>query len=148
MLNQLAVEIQRLYPQIYLACHVDHVRSVSTKWRLSSQDSSLLAHLDKNHATSPRVLARHLGVAPSTLSATIARLEQLGYLTNTAARRDKRQRCLHLTTLGAEAMSATSVLDRARVRRLLQELSLPERDLAVEGMRLLARAARASKRRR
>ena len=32
-------EVQRLYPQIYLACHTDHVRAASTKWRISSQDA-------------------------------------------------------------------------------------------------------------
>ena len=40
-------EVQRLYPQIYIACHTDHVRAVSTKWRISSQDASILVHLDQ-----------------------------------------------------------------------------------------------------
>ncbi len=142
MLDQLAFEIQRLYPQIYLACHVDHVRSASTKWQLSSQDSSVLAHLDPHRSTSPRTLAKHLGVAPSTLSATIARLARLGYLTNTASPRDKRQRHLRLTASGATAMAETSVLDSARVRHLLKKLSARERNLAIAGLRLLACAAR------
>lgn len=144
MLEELVVEIQRLYPQIYLACHVDHVRSASTRWRLSSQDSSILAHLDERKTMSPRVLGDHLGVAPSTLSAAIARLARLGYLTNTTALRDRRQRRLRLTSLGTEAMSATSVLDSARVRELLQKLSARERNLAINGLRLLARGARAT----
>ena len=46
MRDKAVLEIQRLYPQIYLACHVDHVRASSTEWRLSSRDSSILAHLD------------------------------------------------------------------------------------------------------
>jgi len=77
-------EVQRLYPQIYLACHTDHVRAVSTKWRISSQDASILVHLDRESGLSPRELASHLGVAPSTLSAAIARLSELGYLTSSA----------------------------------------------------------------
>jgi hypothetical protein len=36
------LEVQRLYPQIYIACHTDHVRAVSTTWRISSQDASIL----------------------------------------------------------------------------------------------------------
>ena len=60
-------EVQRLYPQIYVACHTDHVRAVSTKWRISSQDASILVHLDRESGLSPRAVADHLGVAPSTL---------------------------------------------------------------------------------
>ena len=148
MLDELAFEIQRLYPQIYLACHVDHVRRTSTKYRLSSQDSSILVHLSESRPTSPRALAGHLGVASSTLSAAIARLARLGYLTNTVAPRDKRQRQLRLTPLGASAISSTSVLDSVRVRELLKKLSPREQNAAIKGLRLLAGAARASKQRK
>ena len=65
------LEVQRLYPQIYIACHTDHIRAVSTAWRISSQDASILVHLDREAGLSPRRLASHLGVAPSTLSAAI-----------------------------------------------------------------------------
>lgn len=142
MRDQLVAEIQRLYPQIYLACHVDHVRARSTEWRLSARDSALLAHLDRRSGTSPKALAAHLGVASSTLSATIARLVELGYISNHAAPADKRQRELRLARLGAEAMAATSVLDQARVASLVAKLSPDERKIAAQGLSLLARAAR------
>lgn len=138
-------DIQRHYPQIYLACHVDHVRATSTKWQLSSKDASVLAHLDRETSSSPRQLAAHLGVAASTLSATIARLTKLGYITSTPAADDKRQRELQLTDRGAEAMAGTSVLDEKRVARMLEQLSREERETAVRGLALLARAARAMK---
>ena len=32
--------IQRFYPQVYLACHADHVRAGSTKWRLQRPDGA------------------------------------------------------------------------------------------------------------
>ncbi len=140
--EQLVHEIQRHYPQIYLACHVDHVTSRSTKWRLSSKDSSILSHLDRGRGMSPRELAKHLGVVPSTLSATIARLERLGYLVSETVMNDRRQRSLRLTDRGAEAMASTSVLDKDRVGKLLDRLKPGERRAAVEGLALLARAAR------
>lgn len=138
-------EIQRLYPQIYLACHNDHIRAASTDWRISSQDSSVLVHLDREAGMRPGALAKHLGVAPSTLSATIARLEKLGYLSREPGENDKRQRALKLTARGAEAIAATSVLNAERVNALMKKLNRHDRKAAVQGLALLARAAREMK---
>src|SRR5215216_2756911 len=135
-------EVQRLYPQIFVACHTDHVRAASTKWRISSQDASILVHLDRDSGLSPRALAAHLGVAPSTLSASIARLAELGYLTSEPNKTDRRKRELRLTTRGAEAIASTSVLNAERVRALLKKLKPAERKAALNGLSLLARAAR------
>jgi DNA-binding MarR family transcriptional regulator len=138
----LVFELQRLYPQIYLACHTDHIRASSTAWRLSSRDASILAHLKLSESVSPRELAAHLDVVASTLSAALKRLAELGYITIMPESNDKRRRDLRLTELGARAMSSTSVLDTARVRELLEKLSEDERKTAVAGLSLLARAAR------
>jgi len=135
-------EVQRLYPQIYLACHVNHVRAVSTRWRISSQDASILAHLDRECGMSPRALAEHLGVAPSTLSAALTRLARLEYITNSPNEKDRRKREIRLTSRGAEATASTSVLDEERVRAVLRRLKPAERVQAVSGLALLARAAR------
>lgn len=142
MLDELVFEVQRLYPQIYLACHVDHVRAKSTPWRLSSRDSSILSHLDRDRAMSPRDLAQHLDVVPSTLSATIARLVRLGYMTSDATTTDRRERELRLTAKGAAAMASTSVLDEEKVRGVLKKLNKQDRADAVRGLQLFARAAR------
>lgn len=138
-------EVQRLFPQIYLACHADHVRAASTSWDLSSHDASILAHLDLENAISPRALAAHLNVAASTLSAAIARLSRLGYLTSEPSPSDRRQRELRLTDRGAEAIASTSVLDENRVRELLDRLNAQERAAALRGLQLLAQAARQMK---
>jgi DNA-binding MarR family transcriptional regulator len=135
-------QVQRLYPQIFVACHTDHVRAVSTQWRISSQDASILVHLDGEAGLSPRALAGHLSVAPSTLSAALSRLEKLGYLTNNPAAKDRRKRELRLTPRGAEAITATSVLDGERVRAMLNQLQASERKAALHGLALLAEAAK------
>ena len=142
MADEDVFEVQRLYPQIYLACHKDHVRAASTKWRISSQDASILVHLDREQGMSPRALASHLGVAPSTLSAALSRLSELGYLTNEPGKTDRRKREIRLTARGAEAIASTSVLDAERVLALLKKLKPSERKAAVNGLALLAEGAR------
>lgn len=142
MADDSVYEVQRLYPQIYIACHTDHVRAVSTKFRISSQDASVLVHLDRETGLSPRALAAHLSVAPSTLSATLARLSKLGYLTVTTNEKDRRKREIRLTARGAEAIASTSVLDAERVRALLSKLKPDEKKQALRGLALLAAAAR------
>lgn len=72
--------MQVSYPQIYFACHTRHVRRASTPTRLSATDSTLLAHLDEKMAVRPTALAKHLGLAASTMSAAVARLTDLGYI--------------------------------------------------------------------
>jgi DNA-binding MarR family transcriptional regulator len=134
--------VQRHYPQIYLACHTHHTRAKSSPYRLSARDSSLLVHLDEDEPTRPAALARHLGIGAPTLSAALQRLEGLGYVARTRPAGDGRAIELRLTARGAEALSATSVLEPDRVRALLRQLPAAERAQAVAGLALLGRAAR------
>lgn len=134
--------VQVAYPQIYLACHTRHVRRASSATNLSATDSSLLAHLDEEAAVRPTVLAKHLGVAASTLSAAIARLTSHGYLIQQRDATDRRAIGLLLSAKGAKAMQASSVLESARVKRMLDRLTAAERKRALDGLALLARACR------
>jgi len=134
--------IQRAYPQIYLACHADHMKARSTEFRLSARDSSILSHLDAQRPQSAGVLATHMGVRPSTFSAAIKRLIALGYVAQRADPQDRRVMQLTLSRLGAKAMAATSVLDVSRLAALLSELDGDERTRAVAGLQLLADAAK------
>ena len=136
--------VQVSYPQIYLACHTRHVRRASSATNLSATDSTLLAHLDEQRAVRPTLLARHLGVAASTLSAAIARLTGHGYITQQRDAADRRAIGLRLSAKGAAAMQASSVLDSPRVKRMLEQLNAAERKRALAGLALLARAATAS----
>ena len=133
--------VQTCYPQIYLACHTRHVRAASTPHRLSSRDSALLAHLDERRPMAPSALARHLGVGASTMSAAIKRLVRFGYIDQDRHPADGRRIHLLLSRKGVKAMRATSVLDAARVRRVLARLDPSDRQAALGGLTLLARAA-------
>jgi len=137
--------VQVSYPQIYFACHTRHVRRASTPTQLSATDSTLLAHLDEHQSVRATALAKHLGLAASTLSAAIARLAALGYVIRRRGAEDGRAVDLLLSTKGAAAMQASSVLESARVKKMLARLSAPERKQALSGLSLLARAARAAR---
>ena len=135
------LEILRCYPQVYLACHVEHVRKRSSEHQLSSNDSSILAHLRVTQPMSANDLARHLGVRPSTLSGALKRLEHLRYIERDEMPQDRRKKYLLLTERGQRAIAATSVLDEKRVHKLLNELDPAARKIAVDGLSLLAGAA-------
>ena len=141
--SEQVLAIQRSYPQVFFACHTEHVRRPSTSYRLSESDSNVLQHLDHRHGCRPGELATHLGLSPSSLSATVGRLQQLGYVARSRSGVDGRAAELRLTQLGVQALQGTSVLDTARLGAVLGKLDPKEREAAVRGLDLLARGAHA-----
>ena len=131
-----------LYPRIFFACHTRHVRDPKTRKVLSAHQASILDHLDDLEPTSLMDLARHMGVTPSTMSIAIERLHRRGYVLRSRDPRDARRVQLRLSPAGMRIKDAQSVLEPARVRGLLAQLSAEERDAGLAGLALLARAAR------
>lgn len=131
----------RSYPRIYLACHVEHRTRASSPTGLTARDGTLLAHIDDPEGSSPARLARHLGVAPSTLSAALSRLDAGGLLRLDPDPADARRRVVRLTAAGREAVARDSVLDPQRVSELLSRMAPADRRRAVAGLRLLGDAA-------
>jgi DNA-binding MarR family transcriptional regulator len=135
-------QVQVAFPQIYLACHTRHQRKRSTAHRLSSRDASILAHLDVSAPITPAKLAAHLGVARSTLSEALKRLEALGYVGGGDARR---RTSVVLTTAGATAIADTSVLETPLLQRALAKASAQELRAIARGLTLLAQKCRTGK---
>jgi DNA-binding MarR family transcriptional regulator len=142
--NRDVAAVQRYYPQIYLACHTQHQRRRSNSASLTANESSLLAHLAHDEPLRASTLARHLGVGPSTLSAAVKRLTALGYIVRQRDQTDQRALSLRLSAQGARAMQGSSVLETRRVAMVLSKLSAADRARAVDGLRLLADAARST----
>jgi len=135
--------VQALYPRLYRACHVAHVRRAHAPTRVTAADSLVLGHLDARRPIRPTRLAAHLGAARSSLSATTKRLAALGYILRVPDPEDGRSVGLCLTAAGGRTMAPGSVLETGRVTALLARLTPPERACAVEGLGLRARAAEA-----
>jgi DNA-binding MarR family transcriptional regulator len=76
------------------------------------------------------------------MSAAVKRLIRLGYIDQRRHAADARSIELRLTMKGAAAMRESSVLEAGRVEKLLAALSSPERRAALDGLALLAQAAR------
>ena len=129
------------YPRIFLACHTRHVRDEQAGRTISAHQASILDHLDELEGTSLATLAAHMGVTLSTMSLTVDRLERGGYVTRRRDNQDGRRISLRLTPEGARLRSQMTVLDAGRVLEMIGRLSIAEREQAIHGLGLLARAA-------
>src|SRR6185503_13436431 len=133
--------VMTLYPRIYFACHTRHVRDPQSQRLLSRHQASILDHLDEVEPTTVMDLAGHMGVTAGTMSLAIDRLERKGYAVRLKDAKDRRRVHVRLTSAGVRVREASSVLDPARVETLVARLSDQDRERAIEGLGLLARAA-------
>lgn len=140
-MQELVRQLMTFYPQIYFACHTRHVRDPRSNKVLSAHQASVLDHLDEIEPTNLSTLAAHMGVTASTMSITVSRLVRQKYVLRRRGARDARQVQLLLTPAGVRIKSEKSVLDPARVRLLLEQLGAGEREQALRGLGILARAA-------
>jgi DNA-binding MarR family transcriptional regulator len=129
------------YPQVYMSCHVRHPRRRTTETAVSVGEIEVLVHVAAG-GLGLSALARHLGLALPSVSATVERLVKRGLLVRTRAAADRRRVELRCTAAGIRAVERDSVLDPKRVARMLAELEPAERARAVDGLVLLAAAAR------
>ena len=131
------------YPRIYFACHTRHVRDPETGADVSAHQASILDHLDEVDGMSVSDLAGHMGVTVATMSLAIDRLEQKGYARRDRDPQDGRRVLLRATPAGIRLREAKSVLDPVRVEQVLAQLSAADRESALKGLQMLARASEA-----
>ena len=131
------------YPRIYFACHTRHVRDPQTGADVSAHQASILDHLDEVEGMSVSDLAGHMGVTVATMSLAIDRLERKGYARRSRDPQDARRVLLRVTPDGVRLREAKSVLDPVRVEQVLAHLSAADRESALEGLQMLARASEA-----
>jgi DNA-binding MarR family transcriptional regulator len=137
LLTEAVWRVQSAYPKIYLACHTRHQKARTTGTGLSQRDATILAHLSDEHGKRHIELAQHLSLARSTLSEAMAWLLRCGYVEREGTLRQLRWK---LSASGRKAASQASVLESARVARMLRRLTPAERSQAIAGLELLAAA--------
>jgi DNA-binding MarR family transcriptional regulator len=139
--KEIVDRILELYPRVFHACHSRHVRDPKTREAVSTNQTRVLDHLDDAEPTSLMGLARHMGVSASTMSLTVDRLVRRGYVTRSRDAADRRVVNMRLTAAGTRLRDAQSVLDPKRVMAMILKLPPDDREDAVRGLALLARAA-------
>ena len=129
------------YPRIYFACHTRHVRDPQSGEDVSAHQASILDHLAEVDPLTMTDLAGHMGVTVATMSLAIDRLERKGYVRRRRDAQDRRRVLLRVTPAGVRLREAKSVLDPVRVEQVLGQLSPADREAALKGLELLARAS-------
>jgi DNA-binding MarR family transcriptional regulator len=141
--TQAADIVHCCYPRVYHACHTRHGRARSGTDRLSDRDVQVLVHLDRRLPMTVGELARHMGLARSTVSQALTALEGLGYVQKArAVGGDRRRVGLGLTAKGLAAIRASSVLETHRLHAVLRRLTAGERERVADGLALLGDACR------
>lgn len=141
-LDALVDDVQQAYPALWFACHLEHrTRGAPHETGLTDREATILAHIPVD-GIDPAVLAGHLGLAKSSLSPHVARLEGLQLVESAAVPGDRRRKRLCLTPRGREVKRAASPLDATRLSAVLSTIPEGERQAAVAGLRRLAAAAR------
>jgi DNA-binding MarR family transcriptional regulator len=141
-LDDLVDAVQQAYPTLWFACHVEHrTRGEPHETGLTDREATVLAHITPQ-GIAPAPLAAHLGMAKSSLSAHITRLETHGYVRREVIEGDARRYLLVLTPAGRSARRQASPLHAERVMAMLAQLDASERVRAVQGLALLAEGAR------
>lgn len=140
-MKNIALQIQMLYPRIYMACHVEHIKRRSSDEQVSARDASILAHLTEAYFQSPKNLAAHMNIAASTMSEALHHLVSLGFAKFATDENDARHTIFSITQTGREAIAQNSVLDGKKLEILLATMPQSDQQKVVEGLKLLADAA-------
>lgn len=135
------------YDRILRACRPRRMADPQGGPTVTAHQAGVLAYLDPDDPTMVGELADYLGVTPSTMSLTLKRLEEAGYVRRDRDPADRRVMNVRLTEAGARVRGASTSLDLDRLDGLLRELSPVQRGEAVRGLVLLAEAADALLRR-
>jgi len=123
------------------ACRTPFVREPGGGARVSAHRARVLAFLDETDPSMVGELAEHLGVTASTMSLTLKRLEEVGWVRRDRDPLDGRVTNVRLTGAGARARESQRELDPERLHRLLALVDPAARPDVVRSLAHLGEAA-------
>jgi len=128
-------------PRIRRACRPPFLADPEGGARVTTHQARVLAFLDEDDPAMVGELAEVLGVTASTMSLTLKRLEEAGYVRRDRDPLDRRVANVRLTAAGVRVRDAGLELDPSRAERLLSLLEPAARQEALRALSLLADAA-------
>lgn len=138
-LESVVAEVAQLYPAIYRCFHVS--RQPLPGETITPRMLWLLQHLANIGPSTVGEIAQHLGISKSTATELVDRLVPKGLVERAPDMRDHRRVFVGLTPEGERrAAVPMEVLENAKLRAALQQLSAEEMDHLLTGMRALLRA--------
>lgn len=105
---------------------------------LAEIDKQTLVYVANNPGSGPTDIARHFGVASTTLTSAADRLVKRGLLDRSRPEADRRAVALHLTDAGDALVASLKAAYQEMYRRLLAPLSSTDRDHLIRIMSALA----------
>jgi len=133
--------VMEAVPRILAVCRNHRADDPAGGKGLTLRQASVLRHLHPVDPTMVSELSEHVGVTLSTMSLTLKRMEEAGYVRRERDANDRRVTNVILTPEGAALQTRDSMLDPHMVARVLDALDDDRRSRAVEGLLLLADAA-------
>jgi DNA-binding MarR family transcriptional regulator len=133
--------VMAAFPRVLFVCRPREVTLPEGGGSVSEHQGRILTHLDMDDPVMVTELAEFVGVTPSTMSLTLTRLQNAGFVSRERDPDDRRVVNVRLTADGARLRDRVSVLDPERVDALLRAMRADDRRRAVEGLALLAEAA-------
>jgi DNA-binding MarR family transcriptional regulator len=133
--------LEEILPELVALLRPKYPRDPITDKRITIEQIYVLEQLDPVNPITVSGLAAKLGVSVPAASSAISRLVARGYVEKKVDPDDRRRRLLRITPLGAVARRAHIIPDVVMVKRALERVFSPERNLAVRGLNHLWRGA-------
>jgi DNA-binding MarR family transcriptional regulator len=125
---------------------VRRVRAAAASHELSLTESAVLGRLARHGPTTISDLARAESVKPQSMGATVASLEQMGYIERKPHPTDGRQMNIEVTAKGTTVRESVKDAKRTWLAQAIAQLDERERETLFEAGRIIKRLAESDQR--